>query len=63
MQLDSIPAFALDLNFVRLERDCGSDVAGLDVNAGDQTVGGQLVVRGIARSTHAQYLSIFGKGD
>ena len=57
MHLYAIPTSAFDLHFVgswrvRGYKDCA------DVDAGDQFVGGELVVGGVTRSAHKCWLTM-----
>lgn len=60
MQLHPVPTTAYDLNFIRFERFRCSDISSLDVDTRDETVGRQLIMGGVAGSTHAYSLSILG---
>lgn len=58
MQLEAIPTIAFDLDLVGLQWNGGGDISGLDVDATDEAIGGELVVGGVAGPAHAEGVTI-----
>lgn len=58
MQIETIPTIAFDLDFIGLQWDGGGDISGLDVDAADETIGGELIVGGVAGPAHAEGVTV-----
>jgi hypothetical protein len=63
MNLDPVPASAYYLDLVRIDGGRGCDEPCLDMNARDEAVGRQLVMRRVAGSSHEKFLPILRKYD
>lgn len=63
VQLHAVPAVADNLHLAGLQGVRGGNEAGLDVDAGHEAVGRELVVRRVGRAAHDERLAIFRELD
>jgi hypothetical protein len=63
MQFSTIPAIANYLHLVRFERRGSGDESSLDVDAGDESISRQLILRRVAGSSHEEGFTILREGN